>query len=145
MAITVKPLADSSKDNLLQAVRQVFLDLEDQLNAKAQIYSNTTGLVPDGLVIGDILVASLKGKISIRVKNSRGFDSLTAEMIQGLGSHGMVFKGVQENAQPITIGNFASIFFPDANDFGFYHDTTLGRYYLCWGLGSNTFVNIRLT
>lgn len=146
MAIDLKPLSSTytTEDigQLVLRLKDILQDLEAQLNDKAVLYTNLKGETPNGLAQGDLLVTSLQGKITVKIKNTRNFDVLTASMLNGLTANGTSFLGlVTNNIDPPT----SPTVFPNADDWGFYHDSNTGKVYLCYNLGSNLLKHVQLT
>lgn len=121
MAVTIKTIGANvtEKDDLVKIIKDVFADLEDQLNTRAQVYISTNGVIPAGLIRNDTLIVDYKGRITFQVKNAKGFDTLTAEMLGGLTAHTTNFLGLVQGTTAPAITNF-----PDTNDWGFYAKTT---------------------
>lgn len=130
MAITLRTIGNDSIQNtsdLTRIVKEVFADLEDQLNERAQFYVSTNGVVPAGLQRNDVLLISYKGVISILVKNSKGLDTLTADMLGGLSKNGTAFLG----HKTATVAPTVTTDFPQAEQWGFYTNSTTPATFLC--------------
>jgi len=133
MAITTRPIADkqfTDSRDIVKLIRDTFADLEDQLNARAQVYASTDGRIPAGLNRNDILIISFKGKITIQIKNKKGFDILTADMLGGLTKGNTRFLAFQKSNVAPALANF-----PLVNDWGFYQHTGTATY-LCFNNNS---------
>lgn len=142
MAISLKPLSrDTPPDQLILRLQAILSDLEDQLNSKAQVYANTTGLTPNGLTNGDVLVTDLRGKITIKVKSNKQFDILTASMLGGLTANGTQFLGLIIGTTTPT----SPTYFPNEGDWGFFIDTTGPTFYLVFHHGTNILFKRTLT
>jgi hypothetical protein len=128
--IDLKPLSrTTSLEELLPKLIDILQDLEAQLNEKAALYTNLKGETPKGLIQGDLLVTSLAGKISIKLKNTRSFDILTSSMLGGLTANGFNFLGeIVGTIDPPT----SPTVFPNAGDFGFYRYKTTNKIYFCY-------------
>lgn len=133
MPVTVKPLPSrlETSDELIKALKSLLADLEDQLNERAQIYVSTDGKIPAGLNINDVILISFQGRISLLLKNRRGFISLAASHIGGLSANETNFLGVKTSGALPTITEF-----PNNNDWGFHNRTgaTLA-FYIVFNLG----------
>src|SRR5687768_8446573 len=144
MAITVKTIGEQSLSanpgDIIKLIRDVFQDLEDQLNQRAQIYVSTDGRVPAGLNRNDILLISYRGNITLGIKNRNGMDTLTAAMLGGLTANSTSFKGVLRKAANPVVADF-----PNPNDWGFFFKTnTTTAFYLCFNL-DGTLMKVALT
>lgn len=118
MAIDPKPLPLSTPaEDLTKAVREVIQDLVDQLNQRGQVYVSGDGRIPSGLIKNDVIITTYRGKISIQIKRSRGFDRLVAEHFGGLTANGTNFVGVKTDNTAPTVNHFTD------NDWGFYNQT----------------------
>lgn len=133
MPVTVKPLPSrlETSDELIKALKSLLADLEDQLNQRAQIYVSTDGKIPAGLSVNDVILISFQGKVSLLLKNRRGFISLAASHIGGLSANLTNFLGVTTSGAVPTTTEF-----PNNNDWGF-HNQTGGApaFYLTFNLG----------
>lgn len=128
MAVTVRNLGSNVQiTNLVPTIREIFGDLEDQLNERAQIYVSTDGRIPTNLARNDILIVAYKGRISISVKSAKSFLGLTAAMLGGLSANSHNFLGLIRGTAAPALTNF-----PNPGDFGFYFKTTATVHrYLC--------------
>lgn len=144
MAIQTRAISDgeiADSNALGKILRQIFSDLEDQLNNRAQIYA-TNGTIPAGVEQGSIVVDTDKnGTISIKTATSRGFVTLTVGMLHGLLDRDTNFRGILRSlTTPLTDLTFAH----SPGDWGFYHVTSGTRIWL-WINSAGTFKSIELT
>lgn len=124
--ISLKKLGSTiDVDKLLVALKDLFQDLEDQLNNRANIYVSTDGKIPTTLSPNDLVVIATGGTINILVKKKNGYVTLTAAMIGGLLSRGANFVGFQSVSGAPALSNF-----PNPNDWGFFTNTAGPNYYL---------------
>jgi hypothetical protein len=76
MAIVVRQPGSTEKftdpNTILRVLREILLDLEDQLNSRATIYSQTDNTVPAGLKPGDIIFNIYKGRVTVQARSSSG-------------------------------------------------------------------------
>jgi hypothetical protein len=128
MATNVKdiPTPGSSQEEIPEVMRQLLInvrqtleDLGDQLNTRAQLYSSTDGKIPTNLNRGDIFISSYKGRIRLLIKNAKGFDVMTAAMLDGLAANATNFVGLKVSAAVPALTEF-----PNPNDWGFHFKTT---------------------
>jgi hypothetical protein len=130
MAITVQPIADASltdPQEVARVIRQVFLDLEDQLNQNATVYVSSDGVIPAGLPRNALLAVLFKGRISIYIQGAKARTELTAEMIGGLSKQGTQYLGSLSAAVAPVLANF-----PNDNDWGFFTNTAAATHFLCF-------------
>lgn len=134
MAIIVKPIASDTptdSNSILKLIRDVFLDLEDQLNQNASLVVKTDGIIPAGLARDTVLIISYKGTISLYVQGAKSRTQLSAEMLGGLSKQGTQYLGhITGTIAPAVVN------FPNDNDWGFYTDTTVPTTYICYNVNN---------
>lgn len=119
MAISTRPIGNvETPEDLVKIIKEVFLDLEDQLNNRAQVYVSTNGRAPAGLNKNDVLIIAFRGQISILIKSGTTFQTLLASMLGGLMANGTNFIGLKTDSIAPSI-----VHFPEDNDWGFFNRT----------------------
>ncbi len=119
MAINARPIGNvESPEQLTKIVKEVFQDLEDQLNRRAQLYVSSNGRAPSGLNNDDVLIITYKNRFSILIKQRNVFKELNASQLGGLLAHETNFVGLKtDNVAASTVH------FPLENDWGFFERT----------------------
>lgn len=124
--VSLKKLGSSvDPQQLLAILKDIFQDLEDQLNQQANIYVSNNGKIPSNLAANDLVVIATGGNMSILIKGKGGFTTLNAAMLGGLLSHGSNFLGFQSLAGVPSLTQF-----PNPNDWGFFTNTSAPATYL---------------
>lgn len=121
MPLALRPIPNSvnlaDPTQLAALLRSIFNDLEDQLAQTAQVY--VTAGIPAGLNKNDVVLQFDGKNISVGIASSaKSLVLLTAAMIDGIPTKGLIFNGL--------IAGTGAIPTVPVNTWGFYDQTGIG-------------------